>query len=91
MADLFGCCPEQFIDVWLLYDLMLIAVIGICSFILIFLRKRSNLIEAEKSMKSAKNLLRKDKDSTCPQGENSFCFSAKNVFEQCRYISIRWR
>jgi hypothetical protein len=85
MADLLAAVPEQFIDVWYLYDLMLIAVIGICSFILIFLRKRSNLIEAEKSMKSAKNLLRKAK--TAPvRRRKFFLFSAKNVLNSAAYL-----
>jgi len=85
MFSLLSAVPEQFEDIWYLYDLLLIAVIAVCAIILVFLRKRSNLTEADKSMKSAKNLLRKAKMAPARR-RRIFLFSAKNVLSSAAYL-----
>lgn len=85
MSNLLSAVPEQFENIWYLYDLMLIGIIGVCALILVFLRKRSNTVEAEKSMKSAKNLLRKAKAAPARR-RKFFLFSAKNVLNSAAYL-----
>lgn len=76
--------PEQLQDVWYLYDLALLAVIGISILMLILLRKRSDLKEAEKSLKTAKTILRKSK-AVSARRRRILLFSAKNVFNSAEY------
>lgn len=84
MINLIAAIPEQLMDVWYLYDLALLAVIGICVPILILLRKRSNLKEAAKSIKSAKSALKRVKTAP-PHRRRFLLFSAKNVLGSAEY------
>lgn len=84
MTNLLAAIPQQLMDVWYLYDLALLAVIGICVPILILLRKRSNLKEAAKSIRAAKNTLRRAKAAP-PHRRRFLLFSAKNVLGSAEY------
>lgn len=84
MYNLVCAVPEQLQDVWYLYDLALLAVIGISALLLILLRKRSDLKEAEKSLKTAKTILRKSKAASARR-RRILLFSAKNVLNSAEY------
>lgn len=84
MINLLAAIPEQLMDVWYLYDLALLAVIGVCVPVLILLRKRSNLKEAVKSVRAAKNTLKRAK-TVSPHRRRFLLFSAKNVLNSAEY------
>lgn len=84
MIYLLSAVPEQLKDFWYVYDLALLAVIGMCVLVLVFLRKRSHLKEAEKSIKTVKNILRKTKLASVHR-KKLLLFSAKNVLNSAEY------
>ena len=84
MMNILAAVPEQLKDIWYVYDLALLAAIGLCVLVLVFLRKRSHLKEAEKSIKTAKNILRKVKTASYRR-RKLLLFSAKNVLNSAEY------
>ena len=84
MYNLLAAIPEQLQHIWYVYDLALLAIIGVCVLILVFLRKRSNIKESEKSLKTANNILRKSK-AVSARRRKILLYSAKNVFSSAEY------
>ncbi|HOK82486.1 MAG TPA: hypothetical protein PLS05_07100 [Clostridia bacterium] len=85
MISLFlSAVPEQIKDYWYLYDLALAAIIAVCIVILMLLRKRSDQVEAEKSIKTAKKIL-SSSINKAPQSRRFSLLKAKNVLNTAEY------